>query len=327
MDEQILTILMILIIIILIIIIILLIKNNNHHEKEDIKEEIQNLSQNLLLFNNKEQESSARLEERTRLIVQALNILNTSSTTTKKQIENVYNKVEDMNNIMVNKKTRGNWGEYQLNHLLSIYAGESKEIYEIQYLLKNGYMGDVALHMPDNDRVLIIDSKFPAESYQKLCEDLNERDIRLYHNQFKQDIKKHINDISHKYINEETVENAVMFIPSEAIYFYLCSECSDMIDYAHKRHVLITSPTTLLGVVFTLINITKDIKRTKNIKALEKDIIAMYEDAIRLQQRIEVLESSIERLQKPLKEVSTSSNKIVNRINKIYDGYSEEEYE
>ena len=190
MNEQVLTVLMIIIIIILIVIIVLLTRNNNNNQEENIKEEIQNLSQNLLLFNNKEQESSARLEERTRLIVQALNILNTSSSTTKKQLENVYSKVEDMNNIMVNKKTRGNWGEYQLNHLLSIYAGESKEIYEIQYLLKNGYMGDVALHMPDSDKVLIIDSKFPAESYQKLCEDLNERDIRLYHNQFKQDIKK-----------------------------------------------------------------------------------------------------------------------------------------
>lgn len=327
MNEQVLTVLMIIIIIILIVIIVLLTRNNNNNQEENIKEEIQNLSQNLLLFNNKEQESSARLEERTRLIVQALNILNTSSSTTKKQLENVYSKVEDMNNIMVNKKTRGNWGEYQLNHLLSIYAGESKEIYEIQYLLKNGYMGDVALHMPDSDKVLIIDSKFPAESYQKLCEDLNERDIRLYHNQFKQDIKKHINDISSKYISEETVEIAVMFIPSEAIYFYLCSECGEMIDFAHKKHVLITSPTTLLGVVFTLINITKDIKRTKNIKALEKDIISMYEDALRLQQRIEVLENAIERLQKPLKEVSTSSQKIVNRISKIHDGYSDEDNE
>lgn len=327
MNEQVLTVLMIIIIIILIVIIVLLTRNNNNNQEENIKEEIQNLSQNLLLFNNKEQESSARLEERTRLIVQALNILNTSSSTTKKQLENVYSKVEDMNNIMVNKKTRGNWGEYQLNHLLSIYAGESKEIYEIQYLLKNGYMGDVALHMPDSDKVLIIDSKFPAESYQKLCEDLNERDIRLYHNQFKQDIKKHINDISSKYISEETVENAVMFIPSEAIYFYLCSECGEMIDFAHKKHVLITSPTTLLGVVFTLINITKDIKRTKNIKALEKDIISMYEDALRLQQRIEVLENAIERLQKPLKEVNTSSQKIVNRISKIHDGYSDEDNE
>ena len=99
------------------------------------------------------------------------------------------------------------------------------------------------------------------------------------------------------------------------------------VPLAHKKHVLITSPTTLLGVVFTLINITKDIKRTKNIKALEKDIISMYDDALRLQQRIEVLENAIERLQKPLKEVSTSSQKIVNRISKIHDGYSDEDNE
>lgn len=316
----ILSILMVMMIIFLIIIIILL-KNRSN---DDLKEEIQTLSQNFLIMNNKEHESTTRIEERTRLIVQALNILNTSSTSTYKQIQNVYEKVDDMNNIMVNKKSRGNWGEYQLNHLLSVYAGESKEIYEIQYLLKNGYIGDVALHLPDNDKVLIIDSKFPAENYQRLCEDLNERDIRLYHSKFKQDIKKHILDISSKYINEETVENAVMFIPSEAIYFYLCSECNDLIDIAHKYHVLMTSPTTLLGVIFTFINITKDVKRTKNIKALEKDIISMYEDALRLQQRIDLLESSIEKLQKPLKDVRTSTDKIVNKISKIHDGEENE---
>lgn len=322
MNEQILNLLMVIIIIILVIILILLLKNNNDNNK-DIKEAIHTLSQHFLLFNTKEQESSTKIEERTRSIVQALNILNASTTSTKQQIQNVFEKVDDMNNIMVNKKTRGNWGEYQLNNLLSIYAGESKEIYEVQYLLKNGYIADVALHLPNTDKVLIIDSKFPAENYSKLCEDLNERDIRLYHSKFKQDIKKHILDISNKYINDETEKSAVMFIPSEAIYFYLCSECSDMIDFAHRKHILLTSPTTLLGVVFTLINLTKDMNRSKNIKALEKDIIAMYEDALRLQQRIETLETSIERLAKPLKDVSTSTNKIVNKIIKIHDGYSE----
>lgn len=324
MNESILfifSILMIMIIIILIIILVLILKNKNNKE---IKEDIQNLSSSLLLFNTKEQESSAKIEERTRSIVQALNILNASTSSTNKQIQNVFEKVDDMNNIMVNKKTRGNWGEYQLNNLLSIYAGESKEIYEIQYLLKNGYIADVALHLPNSNKILIIDSKFPAENYAKLCEDLNERDIRLYHSRFKQDIKKHIQDISSKYITEETEDSAVMFIPSEAIYFYLCSECSDMIDYAHRKHVLITSPTTLLGVVFTLINLTKDMNRSKNIKALEKEIIAMYEDALRLQQRLEILESSIERLTKPLKEVTTSTDKIINKIIKIHDGYTDE---
>lgn len=321
MNESLLAILLIFILFLLVFIIILLMKNNH----SSLKEDIQDLSSHLIKINTKEQESSAKLEERTRSIVQALNILNASTSSTKQQIQNVFEKVDDMNNIMVNKKTRGNWGEYQLNNLLSIYAGEAKEIYETQYVLKNNYIADVALHLPQSDKVLVIDSKFPAENYAKLCEDLNERDIRLYHSKFKQDIKKHILDIHHKYINEETDSHAVMFIPSEAIYFYLCSECSDMIEYAHHKHVLMTSPTTLLGVVFTFINLTKDFNRSKNIKSLEKDIVNMYEDALRLQQRIEVLESSIERIQKPLKEVSTSTNKIVNRIMKIHDGYSEDD--
>lgn len=326
MDNKIITLILLLLVVIIVVLLIIVYKLFTKKSENDLKTDIQLLSQTLTTLNNheeKQNESATRIEERTRLIVQALNILNSSSNSTKQQVQNVFEKVNDMNNIMVNKKTRGNWGEYQLNHLLSLYAGESKEIYEIQYGLKNGYIGDVALHLPNSQKVLIIDSKFPAESYQNLCEDLNENEIRKYHSMFKQDIKKHIRDISMKYINEETCENAVMFIPSEAIYFYLCSECSDLIDIAHKQHVLITSPTTLLGVVFTFINITKDIHRSQNIKALEKDIVSMYDDALRLEQRINSLETTIERIQKPLKEVSTSTHKIVNKISKIHDGYSE----
>ena len=82
----ILSILMIMIIIILIIILVFIIKNKNNNE---LKEDLQKLSSNLLIFNTKEQESSAKIEERTRSIVQALNILNASTTSTNKQIQNV----------------------------------------------------------------------------------------------------------------------------------------------------------------------------------------------------------------------------------------------
>ena len=230
-----------------------------------------------------------------------------------------------MNDVMVNKKSRGNWGEYQLNNLLSIYAGTSQEIYEIQYTLKNSYIGDVALHLPDTEKVLIIDSKFPAENYQNLLkENISELELEKYQSLFKQNIKKHINDISKKYITDETIESAVMFIPSEAIYYYVCSECSELVDYAHSKHVLITSPTTLLGVVFTLVNLTKDVKRRKNIKKLEKDIVGMFEDANRLVTRIDTLNKSINKLIASTKDVQTSAEKICGKIVKIHDGYTED---
>lgn len=116
-----------------------------------------------------------------------------------------------------------------------------------------------------------------------------------------------------------------MFIPSEAIYMYVCGECSELIEYAHNKHVLITCPTTLIGVVFTLINITKDFNRNKHIKSLEKDIVAMYDDVDRLYKRMEKVDSAITTLTKAFKDVRTSGEKIGNKIIKIHDGYEPEE--
>lgn len=268
-----------------------------------------------------------------KIIAERLKNMNDSVQTLLKDTTLSYAKVEDisariiaLNDIMVNKKSRGNWGEYQLNNLLSIYAGDNQEIFEVQYLLNNGAIGDVALHLPGTAKVMIIDSKFPLENYQHIMtNDLSEAELKKYENLFKQNIRKHINDIAQKYITAQTAESAVMFIPSEAIYMHICAHYSDLIEFAHNKHVLITSPTTLIGVVFTLVNLTKDFKRSKNIKSLEKDIVRMYEDVNRLYTRLEKVDNNINTLQKSFKDVKTSSEKIGNKIIRIHDGYIPEE--
>ena len=269
-----------------------------------------------------------KMAERLRNMNENVLSLMKESTSSTEKVNDIARRVNALNDIMVNKKSRGNWGEYQLNNLLSVYAGDNQEIFETQYTLKNGYIGDVALHLPGTDKVMIIDSKFPLENYQNLLnKDLSDVEMSKYESLFKQNIKKHINDIAKKYINSQTVENAVMFIPSEAIYMYVCGNHSELIEEAHKKHILITSPTTLIGVVFTLLNLTKDFKRSRNIKALEKDIVGMYQDVERLYTRLDKVDNTISNLQKNFKDVRTSSEKIGGRIMKIYDGYNPEESE
>lgn len=276
--------------------------------------------------NEKSLGNDERFDERLRSVTENLQSILKDSLTSSQNVRDIYNRVNALNDIMVNKKSRGNWGEYQLNNLLSVYAGDNQNIFETQYTLKNGYIGDVALHLPGEEKVMIIDSKFPLENYQNLLkENLGDLEVQKYESLFKQNIKKHINDIAKKYITSQTVENAVMFIPSEAIYMYVCANCSDMIEFAHKKHILITCPTTLIGVVFTLVNITKDFNRNKHIKSLEKDIVGMYEDAKRLTERLEGLDKTINKLQLSSKDVRTSAEKICGRVVKIHDGYEPEE--
>ena len=285
---------------------------------------IDSLNQNSLKSIEKEE----TIAERLRNMNQNVQDLLKESTISSGKVEDIASKVISLNNIMINKKARGNWGEYQLNNLLSVYAGDNQEIFEIQYSLKSGSIGDVALHLPGTEKVMIIDSKFPLENYQNMINDnFSELEKANFEKEFKLNIKKHINDISQKYITSETVENAVMFIPSEAIYMYLCGYCSELIEIAHKKHVLITCPTTLIGIVFTLVNATKDFKRSKNIKSLEKDIVKMYDDVGRLYSRLDKVDKNINTLQNSFAEVKTSSKLIGNKIIKIHDGYVPEDDE
>lgn len=238
------------------------------------------------------------------------------------KINQMIDGMHDINVIMTNTKKRGTFGEYQLYHILSLYCGDNQHIYEEQYHLNNGKIGDAALHLPGNIKVLIIDSKFPMENYLKIVD--NPKDVS-YQNEFKKNVKKHIDDISKKYITEETLEEAVMFIPSEAIYLYLCDECADLYDYAHNKKVLMTSPSTLMGVVFTLINITKDFNRSENIKEIEKHIIKLKDDTDRLDDRYGKVMKNLSTLEKSLKELEISKDKISKTINQAYDGAIEEE--
>lgn len=81
-----------------------------------------------------------------------------------------------------------------------------------------------------------------------------------------------------------------------------------------------TSPSTLMGVVFTLINITKDFNRSENIKEIEQRIIKLKEDTNRLDERYDRVMKNLGSLEKSLKELEISKNKISKTINQAYDG-------
>lgn len=307
-----------------VIIGLMLYKRYEEHTETQHSQDIQN-KQNQLL-SAMYSKHSTQLNDSMSYIQEDLRRILREQNYSQSKMEDVYKTMTSVNNIMTNKKLRGNFGEYQLSHLLSLYAGESSEIYETQYKLDNNLIADVALRLPDESRVLVIDSKFPLENYMHMQNDhIAESEYNRYKSLFVLNVKKHIDDISKKYITKETLESAVMFIPSEAIYFYICSQCCELIDYAHKKHVLITSPTTLLGVVFTLVNITKDMKRTKNIKALEKDIVNMFEDVNRLRERLAKMDRALETINNTNREVKISCEKISSKVEKIYSGYSEDE--
>ena len=233
---------------------------------------------------------------------------------TIRSIENMEQDLKKMNLIFNNTKQRGNWGEYQLEYLLNMYASENKEVFQMQYPLENKKIADAILYTYDH-QILCIDSKFPMENYLKMIEDKENQEY--YFRLFKNNMKKHIQDISQKYITPQTMNQAILFIPSEAIYQFVCAKCSDLFQEALSSHVLLASPTTLVGIVYTILSQTKDFYRQEHVEEIEKDLKVLLEDVNRLLQRSEKAQNNLNLLQDQFEMVHTSWKKIGKRIQKI----------
>ena len=234
----------------------------------------------------------------------------------KNQATSKVNQMEEylyrMNMVMTNTKLRGNWGEYQLDMLLSVYCGQNPSIYSMQYTLPNGKIADCAFHLPDTNKVLCIDSKFPMENYMNLQEDMD-----TYLRPFKMNMKKHIDDVANKYINMDTMPYALLFVPSEAIYQFVCAKCDDLFTYALQKHVMLVSPTTLVAEVMTLLSSTKDFYRTSHMEEIERNILLLQEDANRLVERSVRAEKTLETLATQFHAVSISAQKLSSRMTKM----------
>lgn len=232
--------------------------------------------------------------------------------TSKMSLKQMEDYLYRMNQVMTNTKLRGNWGEYQLDMLLSVYCGQNPSIYSMQYTLPNGKIADCAFHLPDTNKVLCIDSKFPMENYLNLQEDMD-----TYLRPFKMNMKKHIDDVANKYINIDTMPYALLFVPSEAIYQFVCAKCDDLFTYALQKHVMLVSPTTLVAEVMTLLSSTKDFYRTSHMEEIERNILLLQEDASRLVERSVKAEKTLETLATQFHAVSISAQKLSSRMTKM----------
>ena len=139
----------------------------------------------------------------------------------QKKIETLSTDIVSLQSILTDKKTRGIFGEVNLKHILSSVFGEKNDsIYRLQYTLSTGVIADCVLFAPEPLGTIAIDSKFPLEHYQMMVDKKLSIEMREnYEKMFKQDMKKHIDAISNKYIIPgETSDQAILFLPAEAIF-------------------------------------------------------------------------------------------------------------
>ena len=238
----------------------------------------------------------------------------------QKKIDTLGEDIVSLQEVLTDKKTRGIYGEVNLKHILTNVFGENNDkIYKLQYTFENGSIADSVLFAPEPLGVIAIDSKFPLENYQNMVNKENSKESRnMYEKLFKQDMKKHIDAISSKYIIPGvTSDQAILFLPAEAIFAEVNAYHQDIIDYAYKKRVWITSPTTLISTLTTIQIIIKNIERDKYTKVIHSELKLLNEEFIRYKDRWDKLYRCIETVSKDVKDIHVTTDKITKRFNSI----------
>ena len=231
--------------------------------------------------------------------------------------------VLSLQDILSNKQTRGAFGEIQLNDIVS--KALPSDSYSLQATLSNGRRADCLIHLPNPPGPIAIDSKFPLEPYEALRNATNDWELNEAARQLRTAVKKHIKDISEKYILEgETADGALMFLPSEAVYAELHANFPELVREGFSARVWIVSPTTCMATLNTMRAILKDARMREQAGAIRRELGLLYQDVDRLGTRVENLDRHFTQAAKDITEIKISADKAGKRARRL-DNFDFEE--
>ncbi len=236
--------------------------------------------------------------------------------TAQKNIVELSGQVVSLQDVLSNKQARGAFGEIQLNDI--IVDALPPSAYRFQASLGNNSRCDCLLTLPNPPGAIVIDAKFPLESYRALRSAENDADRTLAARAFKADMVKHINDIAGKYILPgETAESAFLFLPSEAVYAELHANFTDVVEKSYRAKVWIVSPTTLMAVLHTIRAVLKDARMREQAGVIQRQVLSLIEDVGRLDDRVESLQKHFSQAGTDIDLIKTSTHKITRRAERI----------
>jgi len=268
------------------------------------------MNKNLASSSKETAESLAGLKERLETIDKA-----------QDNIRALSEQVVSLQHVLDDNPARGAFGEIQLADIVESMLPSFA--YQMQAPLANGKQVDCLIKLPDPPGPISVDAKFPLKAYQEMLEADNQADRDKAGKQLAVDTKKHIKDIADKYVAQSidgktsTAENALMFIPSEAVYGELHAHHPSVIAESHKRKVYLVSPTTLMATLTTVRAILRDVEMRKQASVIQEEVGTLLKDVGRLDERVTSLDRHFDQAAKDIEQIKTSSTKIVNRGDKI----------
>lgn len=249
-------------------------------------------------------EHIARLNERLAVIDAA-----------QKNLTDLTGEVVGLKDILANKQARGAYGQGRMETIVrdGLPAGH----YAFQATLRNGRRPDCLIHLP-GDHPLVIDAKFPLESFLAFRGATSDETRRAAAARVKADVSAHVKDIAEKYlVPGETQDLALLFVPSEAVYADLQEYFEDIVARAHRARVIIVSPSLLALAIQVMQSLVRDARMREEAETIQLEVRRILEDVGRLRDRVEKLDTHFRQAQEDVAQIRTSTDKIVKRGERI----------
>lgn len=255
--------------------------------------------------NAKTNESLSKLQERLAVIDRA-----------QSNITQLSQDVVSLQSILANKQTRGAFGQGRMETILG--DGLAQNSYAFQATLSNGKRPDALVFMPNNAPSLVIDAKFPLESWQRLGEAQSPDELRMAATGFRTDMGVHIKAISENYlIAGETADTAFLFVPSESIFADVHEKFEDVVQRALKARVVIVSPSILMLSVQVVQALLRDVRMREEAHKIQKEVRELLLDVGRLDERVRKLQTHFTQAASDIGDIVTSSSKVARRGERI----------
>ena len=297
--------------------------SNNSENKERIKillERQDNLQKNIIdILENNINKIDLKFDKTNLEQTNNLNFIREKIGIIDKAQENISNLSENvlnLKNILSNTTKRGRFGEMLLENIIKDQL--PKENYAFQKTLSNNNRVDCVIHSPGALDNICIDAKFPKEGYDRLMNSKNKIERDSSKKSFKNDILKHIDDVSKKYIIPgETSEIALIFIPSESIYIEIFRYFPEISKVFYDKKSFLISPTTLWVILTSIQSILKDKKIKENADVIQYQLNQLTNELQRLETRVKKLDTHFSSAQNDLNDILITTKKITSKTNSI----------
>jgi DNA recombination protein RmuC len=265
----------------------------------------QRVGQAIQETNSKTTESLSKLAERLAVIDRA-----------QSNITQLSQDVVGLQSILANKQTRGLFGQGRMEAIVTDQLPPGS--FAFQHGLSNGSRPDCVIFMPNNQPPLVIDAKFPLESWQRIAGASNGEELRGATQGFKRDMAVHIEAIAQKYlIPGETQDTAFLFVPSESIFADIHEKFDDVVQRAARARVMIVSPSILMLSIQVMQALLRDVRMREEAHKIQKEVRELLLDVNRMDERVRKLQAHFHQANQDIGDILVSSGKVVRRGERI----------